>query len=150
MGPGILTISFYWILPESIPWLAVNDRLDEAEQIIKGAAKFNGVTLPDTILLSEEEKAKLAEKPKEANKSMSNKIKETFAKKGKAEEKSEEAGDDAKYTMLDVIRNPTLRKYAIIMCLLWLVNSMVYYGLSLSTEALAGDFYMNFFLSGVA
>ena len=29
------------------------------------------------------------------------------------------------------------------------VNSLVYYGLSLSTSALAGDRYLNFFLSGL-
>ena len=30
-----------------------------------------------------------------------------------------------------------------------MVNSLVYYGLSLSTSALAGDPYLNFFLSGL-
>lgn len=144
--PGLLTLSFYWILPESIPWLAANDRMGDAEEIIKGAAKFNGLNLPENILVTEEEAAAIKATPKDNT--VVGKFKSTFKKKDANKEVSEHSA--AQYTMMDVVRHPKLRLYAIIMCLLWLVNSMVYYGLSLSTEALAGDPYMNFFLSGLA
>lgn len=38
------------MLPESIPWLTVNDRVKEAEEILKKAAKVNGVSMPDNVL----------------------------------------------------------------------------------------------------
>ena len=37
------------LLPESIPWLVANGRVDQAEDIMKEAARFNGVTLPHKI-----------------------------------------------------------------------------------------------------
>ena len=41
---------FNRFLPESIPWLVVNNRVDQAEEVLKKAAKFNGITLPDKFL----------------------------------------------------------------------------------------------------
>ena len=43
------------ILPESIPWLVANDRVVDAEKIIKRAAKFNNVNMPDKILATPEQ-----------------------------------------------------------------------------------------------
>jgi hypothetical protein len=42
-------------LPESIPWLCANQRVSEAEDIIRKAAKFNNVPMPTRILLSAED-----------------------------------------------------------------------------------------------
>ena len=37
------------LIPESIPWLVSNDRKQEAEQILRKAAKKINITLPDNI-----------------------------------------------------------------------------------------------------
>lgn len=149
--PGVLTIAFYWILPESLPWLVANNRVDEAEEILQNAAKWNKVDMPERILpvpvkiqddtqtnIGNHEEAKVNGK-----KGLLEKI--GFKKK----KKEQTVSDVAHYTLLDVLKNAKLRLYAIIMCLLWFVNSLVYYGLSLSTSALAGNGYLNFFLSGL-
>ena len=34
------------ILPESIPWLMANGKKDEAEKVLRSAAKFNKIELP--------------------------------------------------------------------------------------------------------
>ncbi|CAJ0920522.1 unnamed protein product, partial [Ranitomeya imitator] len=45
--------------------------------------------------------------------------------------------------MIDLFRNPTLRKRTLIMCLVWFANSLVYYGLSLNV----GSFGLNIYLT---
>ena len=43
------------LLPESVPWLAANGREEEAELILRKAARINKVTLPEHILKRESE-----------------------------------------------------------------------------------------------
>lgn len=41
------------LFPESIRWLVVNNRPEEAEKIVLKAARWNGVTIPDDVLKRE-------------------------------------------------------------------------------------------------
>jgi len=38
------------ILPESVVWLYANNRVDEAERVIRRAAKLNNIALPGNFL----------------------------------------------------------------------------------------------------
>ncbi|CAH1775012.1 unnamed protein product [Owenia fusiformis] len=51
--------------------------------------------------------------------------------------------------MLDLFRTPIMRRYTLIVWYLWMVNALDYYGISLSSSALHGNMYINFFLSGL-
>ncbi|OCT75453.1 solute carrier family 22 member 13 [Xenopus laevis] len=53
------------------------------------------------------------------------------------EEKSPQSGN-----MIDLFRNKTLRKLTLVMCLVWFVNSLVYYGLSLNVGSFGLDIYL--------
>jgi len=151
--PAVLTIAFFWILPESIPWLAANNRIEDAEEIIHQAAKFNNLHIPNHVLVTPEQAAAIQDEKLHKKQSGNNpgKIGAMIQrlKPKKQDDSKPDAEQVARYTLLDVVKHPKLRMYAIIMCMLWFVNSLVYYGLSLSTAALAGNRYLNFFLSGL-
>ncbi|GFN86182.1 organic cation transporter protein [Plakobranchus ocellatus] len=48
--PALLFGVYWWILPESVPWLLSKGRDEEAEAIVLAAAKRNGVTLDPGVL----------------------------------------------------------------------------------------------------
>ncbi|CAD5114726.1 DgyrCDS3769 [Dimorphilus gyrociliatus] len=49
--------------------------------------------------------------------------------------------------LVDLFRTPNIRKKTIIVSLLWFTCSLMYYGLSLNTGQLAGNIFLNTFLS---
>ncbi|KAL8570505.1 hypothetical protein ACOMHN_008862 [Nucella lapillus] len=52
------------------------------------------------------------------------------------------------YSFLDCVRTWTMARLSLNVWFNWLVNALVYYGLSLNTENLAGSPYLNFMLAG--
>ncbi|XP_074650859.1 organic cation transporter protein-like [Tubulanus polymorphus] len=57
-----------------------------------------------------------------------------------------EAQQENELGRMTLIRVPILRTITFILSIVWFVNSLVYYSLSLSAAVLAGDRYLNFFL----
>ncbi|XP_074650285.1 uncharacterized protein LOC141905342 [Tubulanus polymorphus] len=110
----IITIMDIWLIPESVPWLLSKGKVEQAEEIVKKAAAFNGTTLPEHPFKVEAE------------------VKE-----------EKELG------RMTLFRVPILRKITLILSILWFVNNLVYYGLSLSAAVLAGDRFLNFFLTAL-
>ncbi|XP_014668813.1 PREDICTED: organic cation transporter protein-like [Priapulus caudatus] len=45
--PTVLTISYYWIIPESLRWLLLKNRHEQAQSQIRTACKFNKIPYPD-------------------------------------------------------------------------------------------------------
>ncbi|CAB3991007.1 organic cation transporter -like [Paramuricea clavata] len=117
----LFQIGLVWCLPESIRWLLINNRFDQAENIVRNISTFNKIPFPKDIFdktVNEIEKT-------EANKS-----------------------DIKSYTIADIFRSSVLRKRSLTMMVAWFSTSLDYYGLSLNISSFAGNKYLNFFISG--
>ncbi|XP_041363180.1 organic cation transporter protein-like [Gigantopelta aegis] len=53
------------------------------------------------------------------------------------------------YTVLDLFRSMIVLRVTLIICYIWCVDSLTYYGLFLTSSSLVGDRFLNFFLSAI-
>ncbi|TRY67998.1 hypothetical protein DNTS_007247 [Danionella cerebrum] len=112
-APGFLFLFYVWVLPKSARWLMANNKHEEALDLIRKAALINGKPLDEDI--------EFCQNPQSSEKHI----------------------DQRKYTVIDLIRTPRMRKQSLILFYLWFVNVLVYYGLSLNIS----DFGMNIYLT---
>ncbi|XP_050296071.1 organic cation transporter protein isoform X1 [Anthonomus grandis grandis] len=117
---AIILLGHFWLMDESPRWLWANGRKKEAVNIITKALKMNNSSVSV-------DPTSFLDKNPEVQK----------------QEQPEEAG------MLDLFRQPRLRKMALNVCLAWFANSLVYYGLSLNTGSLQGNPYLILFVMGM-
>ncbi|XP_046977722.1 organic cation transporter protein isoform X2 [Vanessa cardui] len=111
---GLLLIPHIWIMDESPRWLWAQGRPKEAVDIVQKALKFNksDEVLDRALLVS----------------------------KGKIE--SSKDSEEPSASTLDLFRTPNLRMKTLNICLCYFANSLVYYGLTLSTGKLEGNPYL--------
>jgi len=100
-----------------VVWLCANNRVDEAEKIIRNAAKLNNITMPDKILAGSDTAD--GEKADEADKKKGSKLMEKLRNLRKKKEKKEEG--DARYTIIDIFRNRHLTINTLCMAFCWSV-----------------------------
>ncbi|KAJ8021290.1 Solute carrier family 22 member 6-B [Holothuria leucospilota] len=103
---------------ESPLWLSAKERLDEAEKVLQKVAKFNGKTPTGKISQPAKQSPQMMETLK------------------------------TKELLKDLLRSPHVILITLNMCFNWFVQSVVYYGLSLSTSSLGIDPYISFIVSG--
>ncbi|XP_022072343.1 solute carrier family 22 member 5-like [Acanthochromis polyacanthus] len=118
--PGFLFIPTWCVIPESPRWLLQKGRVEEAELVVRKAANWNRVPVPEVIF-----------RARECSDLMQNKEEEQT------------------YTYMDLIRTRNMRNITISGVFIWMSVSMVFYGLSLNTSNLNGNIYLNCFLSAV-
>ncbi|KAJ8921692.1 hypothetical protein NQ315_010602 [Exocentrus adspersus] len=116
---AILLVGHIWLMDESPRWLWGTGRTKEAVDIVKKALKMNGSPI--------------------------NLETAAFVSKGKSEERT--SNDDSGVS--DLFKTPNLRKKTLNVMLCWFANSLVYYGLSLSTGNLEGNPYLILFVMGL-
>lgn len=117
---AILLLGHFWLMDESPRWLWANGRVKESVDIVKKALKMNKNPINLDIA--------------------------AFVSKGQAEARTK-SGESA--GMMDLFKTPRLRKMTLNVCLCWFANSIVYYGLSLSTGSLKGNPYFILFIMGL-
>ncbi|XP_070568568.1 organic cation transporter protein-like [Ptychodera flava] len=128
--PDILFLTYWWIVPESPRWLLSSGQDEKAEKIIRKCAKINKVEVPANLFDGTWEPPDDG-KPKEPT------IYDT------------QEDNSASHSALDLVRLPNMRKKTLIMFYIWTTNSLIYYGISFNTSALAGDDYLNALLSAL-
>jgi len=121
------------LLPESVVWLCANNRVAEAEQIIRNAAKLNNITMPYKILARSDTAKRLHDdKADDDGIKKVAKLLEKFRSRWNSR-KSEKTNDgSARYTLLDIFRNRHLTINMFCMVLLWSVTSFTTNSVSLS------------------
>ncbi|XP_063078348.1 organic cation/carnitine transporter 2-like isoform X2 [Engraulis encrasicolus] len=157
-------IPLFWYIPESPRWLITQGRLQEAEAIIRAAAKRNGITPPEKIFQLEHSA------DTKATEHVEDSCKFTYLdplKKGNdrisvitlpedilqlelsSDTKGTKRGSSGrdKYTWLDLLKNQNMRNITFINILTWLTISLTYFGLSLDISNLDGDPCVNSLIS---
>lgn len=108
----------YFFIPESPRWLVNQERSDDAEKVMRKIAKENEMTLREDFDMKNCTKDEIHN---------SSTLKQDF---------------------LEVIRSRVILLMMINMTFNWVVQAIVYYGLSLSTSSLGIDPYISFVISG--
>ncbi|XP_077977325.1 organic cation transporter protein-like [Glandiceps talaboti] len=123
--PTILFVSFWWLVPESPRWLLSVGKNAQALEIIKTFAKVNKVSLPDDVF-DESWKPSIADVTKD----------------------NKEMNVGGRFLIFELFRLPNMRKKTLILMYIWIVNTLVYFGLSFNTSNLGGNDFVNCFLAG--
>ncbi|XP_061190473.1 organic cation transporter protein-like [Saccostrea echinata] len=150
LGAGIIgvhSLATRWILQESLRWLIVNGRYEEAKQWIKRASRWNKMD-PSRILakfdseVQSREQTMLVDENTELTKSEVN-GEHTRTVRFHSYRMKE------KLSVLDIFRHKQMLRTSMILWVVWFVNSMTYYGLFLLSGTMSGNMYLNFFLNGI-
>ncbi|XP_072178306.1 organic cation transporter protein-like [Diadema setosum] len=117
-APTAIFFLVLWFMPESARWLISVGRYDKAEKIIARIAKVNKVAAPDPIFTEEFKK------------------------------EQEAIRQENKPTALDLFRTRSMCLRTLNLIFNWMVNTMVYSGLSLNSSNLGSNDYVAFAISG--
>ncbi|CAG2114873.1 unnamed protein product, partial [Medioppia subpectinata] len=123
LGLGSMMVWYYFMF-ESPRWQITNGQTDRAEQTLRKALKINGKS-------DENLKQQLTELS-------------AYLQEMQSHEKSVK-----NHTILDLVKTPALRKITFILWYTWIVNALLYYGLSFNMSDFGGNFYITFLLSGI-
>ncbi|XP_034539083.1 solute carrier family 22 member 5-like isoform X2 [Notolabrus celidotus] len=116
--PGLVYLPLWWVIPESPRWLLTQGRVEEAESIVRKAAKWNKVQAPQVIF-----------------------------KDYSAHVDEKKTPSIERHSVFSLLRTKTLRSLTLILCLVWFTLSTGYYALSLNTSRLHANPYLSCFIS---
>ncbi|KAL5004603.1 hypothetical protein ScPMuIL_018059 [Solemya velum] len=157
----------YWIIDESLRWLVANGKTKEIIKVVKKACRWNNVdynSLLEDCNLTEDFVVKIPNEtfsdpidnatmdyPKSTN-GIFDSEKEKSQVGTPDNQRTQETGKDIvvkKYNILDILKTKSLFLISLILWYAWIVDSLSYYGLFIISSELAGDRFLNFFLSAL-
>ncbi|XP_070560725.1 organic cation transporter protein-like [Ptychodera flava] len=132
---ALLFVFLFRLIPESPRWLLSLGNVNEADIIIREAVRTNQKTLPSSYFTYTRLSSHGPNKVKTYKQ-------ETSSKSTTRTTKS--------YNFTDLFKTPKLRQTTLIILCNWFSVVLPYFGLSMFSTSLAGNRYVNFFLSGFA
>ncbi|XP_048255305.1 organic cation transporter protein-like [Haliotis rufescens] len=132
---SITVLLHIFFLGESLRWLITNKRAKGAFAIFKRAAKMNKVEVSNVPL------------PGIGTETAPVELSSTKSKYAETPEKHTEV---VKYSCLDLVRTKFMLKICAVVWFSWLIDSLTYFSLYLTSSSLADDHYLNFFLNSLA
>ncbi|XP_046581228.1 solute carrier family 22 member 5-like [Haliotis rubra] len=112
----------WFVAPESLRWLAVHGKLEEAEKVVDQMARYNNREKPaNTAIL--------------------------LKKLSEVEKKGQES--DHKYNYLDIYRHWNICWKSLVIQVIWMCMSFAFYGITFGVGNLMGNLYLNMFLVSV-
>lgn len=123
-APQLLTISYYWLIPESIRWYMSKGHYDRAEASLKHAARVNGKELSENTL-------------------------QMLRKTYEQQQNSSDNNEKKPWLVVEVFRHKPILLRCLVTPVLWITMTFVYYGLSINAVNMAGDQYVNYALASV-
>lgn len=121
--PSLVTIAYIWLVPESLRWLLLNQRVEEATAVAKKYSRVNNL-------------------PEPAN-TMADEVAKVVARLSKESEN----GSPNKYNFSHLFRTKYIRRTTLASLYMWFAASVVYYGINFTMPSLGGDKYRNFAIS---
>ncbi|KAL4223163.1 hypothetical protein ACF0H5_016635 [Mactra antiquata] len=116
--PSVLAAFYICVMPESLRWLILKNKVDEAENQLYKMSSWNKVTFPQQTW----------ENLKQQLGTMDS--------------------NNKQFSFLDLLKTSRLRKRSIVLFYLWFAISVGYYGLTWRLTSLPGNKYLNFFIAG--
>ncbi|XP_013173643.1 PREDICTED: organic cation transporter protein-like [Papilio xuthus] len=125
--PSFLLLLYPWLLPESVRWLVANNKLPQAARVIKQAARWNRVALPEDAI----------------DKMLATQTEPVV-------DKTEVEDDEEESLFRAFIKYGELRR-RLLTCFVWWSSAVfVFYGLAVRAHALAGSPHGNYALLAAA
>lgn len=124
--PGLIFVSYIWLAPESIRWLLVQKKYDEAMRLITTAARVNNK------IVSQKTMGIVADLCRTDPKTV------TCTSSVNQENQQEES------PLRTVFKSSVLRNRTFICAFCWVAATFVTYGVSIASVSLQGDRYTNF------
>lgn len=121
--PQCLLLVGWWLVPESPRWLLTQDKIELAMKSCEKGAIINGYEPNDLDVKIKQLSQRFASEDEE--KKLLNKA-----------------------SLLDLWKSSKMRRKTIFLYFTWFVNTFVYYGLSLNTNNLGGNPFLNFLVAG--
>ncbi|KAE8300216.1 Solute carrier family 22 member 7 Organic anion transporter 2 [Larimichthys crocea] len=120
-APLLLAMIAWWWIPESARWLMANGKLNSAHSYLSKCAKVNG-----------------------REQFMTDVTTEVLSKVILVED------DNRKYTYLDLVRTPIIRRRALLGAIVWFGVACTYYGIGLNITGFGVDIYLTQFIYGIS
>ncbi|KAH9523179.1 hypothetical protein Btru_066031 [Bulinus truncatus] len=144
----VYTLCQPWIIDESLRWLLVAKKFDEAETLVKKIARINKVDPQMALELVKE--IRVSDSEAEAIGETDIKVSNGQITSGQiTQDLNAAAQNTSDFNLLVFVKNKNLLKLTVISSFVILVDALAYEGLLMISPELTSDFYLGFTLAAV-